>query len=163
MRMRVCPRFCSQWHWSMSVWGATAQKSLMMPATDDYIKPSMRNQQHNRVGFVSGVARPTSHPFSKLLILLRGSWRDRTHPSVYGGMLPVYHTANIHIDKHIHTLIHTYRQFKVSSEWTLHVFWCVGGIQSPPWACIQTREHGDTQNTHSSIYSPVDKGRDCTW
>lgn len=101
---------------------ATAQKSWMMPATDDYLKPSKSNQQHTRVPIVFDTLSPVPHPFSKLLILFRCSGWDTIHPSRHRGMLPVYHTDNIHIDKHIHTLIHTYRPFWDSSEWNLHVF-----------------------------------------
>lgn len=119
----------------IEVWAsgeATAPKSLMMPATDDHLKPSMCNQQHTWAWIGVDTLSPAPHPFSKLLILLRGSWCATIHPSRHRGMLPVDHTDNIHIDKHIHTLIHTYRQFRVSGEWNLHVFWCVGGIRSPP-------------------------------
>lgn len=139
----------------IEVWAsgeATAQKSLMMTATDDYLKPSMCNQQHTRVWIVFDALSPAPYPLSKLLILLRGSWWDTIYPSRHRGTLPVYHTDNIHIDKHIHTLIHTYRQFRVSSEWNLHVFWCVGGIRSPPCRHAYRHVNMEALRKHARLY-----------
>lgn len=57
-------------------------------------------------------------------------------------MLPVYYIANAHIDRHICTHIHTYRQFSVSSGPDLHVL----GLWKESGAA---RGHPHTQAEHA--------------
>lgn len=145
--MHVCLRSCSWSDWSMSVWGYHSS-TIINDVSNWWLF------KHNLVCIAFDMLKPGLHPFSKLFIVLRGFLKGWNHLSIQQAcgmdMLPVYHIANIHTDKHIHT----YRQFGVSSEPNLHVFWCVGGICSPLWTCTQTwNEHSNsTQKGSCFLY-----------